>query len=129
MTMLENYEDQFKKANGKVADGEYNVVITKMEIIENYTNNTTILNWKMTILDGLEKGVQIERRNTINGSQKSLKQLNNELNKLGIYLESLSDLKYKITEMENLKIKVKVVKNEKYQNVYIKGLSKKGRKK
>ena len=127
--MLENYEEQFKKANGKVTDGEYNVVITKMEIIENYNKNTTILNWNMTILDGLEKGVNIERRNTINGSQKSLKQLNKDLNKLEIYLESLSDLKYKITEMDNLKMKVKVVKDEKYQNVYIIGLLKKGRKK
>lgn len=106
---------------GRVPDGEYNVVVTSADLRYSKQQGTPQLCWVLEIIAGEYKGCTLKRYNTISESDATLNLLDKDLKTCGFQIKKLSDLQSKgiMGELCNIRLSVRVVNKERGQNIYI----------
>ena len=109
-------EPESKAADSPVPDGDYQVVVERVEIKEARSGNK-YLNWGLKILGPVQKGRYLWHRNMF-ASASNLRFLKNDLSICGVVLERLGTLDARLKDLLDVKLEVTVKTKGEFQNIY-----------
>lgn len=121
MAELEKLESQFEgseeKSFAEIPDGNYMVLIQKAEA-KNSKSGKPMVSQTLKIMSGEFKG-RLLFRHTVFDTPTGLSILKTDLKEMGIALANLRELKSRVVEMLDLKLKVQQKTKGEFVNIYL----------
>ena len=103
-----------------IPDGDYVVQVEKVKL-DRCKNGTPAFKWTLKVISKDYEGEILYRQNTLNGSEATLQQLKNDLDKCGIKISSISDLQKQeiIKKFTGMILQIRLVSKEGKGSIHI----------
>lgn len=109
-------EPEAKAAMDPVPDGDYQVIVDRVELKDSSKGNP-MLSWGLKILGPTQKGRFLWHRNMFS-TASNLRFLKQDLSICGVVLERLGTLDVRLKDLLDVKLEVTVKTKGEFQNIY-----------